>query len=209
MSKTETPIRALARFLPPDTFPYVAPFFQQYAIHLTLTRERKTVLGDYRHPVDGKPYHRISINSNLNPYSFLITLLHELAHLTTFLKHNARVAPHGKEWKAEFRDILLPFVQRHIFPTDIAQALQAYVHNPAASTCTDQALYKALYHYDNRKPGFMLLEMIPLNHCFAMHDGRLFRLLGQRRTRFKCQELKTGRNYLIPGIVEVRHLISE
>jgi SprT protein len=140
MPKKETSINALKQFLPPGTFNLVAPFFQAHIIHLTLTRERKSVLGDYRHPTKSNPYHRISVNINLNQYSFLITLLHELAHLLTFVHFKHTVSPHGKEWKTQFRHILFQFLGKGFFPKDVEKALLAYINNPAASTCTDPNL---------------------------------------------------------------------
>jgi hypothetical protein len=43
---------------------------------------RQTRHGDYRKGVNGK--HEITVNSNLNKYKFLITLIHEISHLVAF-----------------------------------------------------------------------------------------------------------------------------
>src|ERR1700742_4582889 len=99
MRKQETSLTFLEQFLPNGTFEKVAPFFKTHTIHLTVTHERKSVWGDYRSPSPDCPVHRISINANLNQYSFLITLLHELAHLLTYVHFKNEHAPHGKEWK--------------------------------------------------------------------------------------------------------------
>ncbi|XZF16054.1 SprT-like domain-containing protein [Chitinophagaceae bacterium MMS25-I14] len=206
MKKQETTIRVLEQFLPPRTFDLVAPFFVSHTIHLTLTHERKSVLGDYRNPTTDKPYHRISVNANLNQYSFLITLLHELAHLLTFVHFKHTVSPHGKEWKTQFRHILIPFIGKGFFPKDVEKALIDYIHNPAASTCTDPNLYKALYRYDERKPGYRLVDELALNARFAIEDGRIFEKVEILRTRSKCREVKTGRMYYFQGIVEVKAL---
>src|SRR6478735_9687490 len=103
MKKQETSLTFLDQFLPEGAYEQIAPFFQTHTIHLNVTHDRKSVLGDYRHPVPDVPYHRISINATLNPYSFLITLLHELAHLTTTVAYGLKASPHGSEWKSEFR----------------------------------------------------------------------------------------------------------
>jgi SprT protein len=204
MRKQETTINFLEQFLPPDTFGQVAPFFKTHTIHLTVTHERKSVLGDYRCPTPAIPQHRISINANLNPYSFLITLLHELAHMLTFIHFKHMAQPHGKEWKTQFRHILIPFMGKRLFPADVEKALHAYLHNPAASTCTDAHLYKALYRYDEHKPGFKLLDDLSINQHFETEDGRLFQKLEQLRTRSKCRDIKTGKVYLFQGIAEVK-----
>lgn len=182
----------------------IAPFFLSHNIHLTLTRERKSVLGDYRNPTPEYPHHRISINVNLNKYSFLITLLHELAHMLTYTHFKNNVPPHGKEWKTQFRHILVPFMGKRFFPADVEAAVLSYLQNPAASTCTDARLYKALYRYDDRKPGYKLVDDIQLNGVFEIEDGRRFQKIEQLRTRSRCKDIKTGRMYYFQGIVEVR-----
>lgn len=206
MKKQETPINLLQQFIPANTFELVAPFFRKHHIHLTLTHERKSVLGDYRFPTREYPQHRISVNVTLNQYSFLITLLHEIAHLLTFEHFGYRVSPHGREWKTQFRHILIPFMGKRIFPNDVEQALHAYLHNPAASTCTDPRLYKALYRYDEKKPGYKMVDELELNARFATDDGRIFQKIETLRTRSRCKEVRTGRMYLFQGIVEVKEI---
>src|SRR6266699_1008953 len=101
MSKKEAPLTELGSFLPQGSVDEVIRFLHQYNVHLTITRERQSVLGDYRNKLVHKN-HRISVNGNLNKYSFLITLLHELAHLLTYEKYGHRIQPHGAPWKSEF-----------------------------------------------------------------------------------------------------------
>jgi hypothetical protein len=206
MSKQETPIRLLQNFIPEGSFELVAPYFQSHAIHLTLTRERKSVLGDYRNPTNDYPYHRISVNINLNKYSFLITLLHELAHLLAYVHFKHTISPHGKEWKTQFRHVLIPFIGKSFFPNDVEKALIAYIHNPAASTCTDPRLFRALYKYDEQKPGYKLVEDIEPGQWFETEDGDVYEKLEQLRTRSKCKNLNTGKIYLFQGIVEVKQV---
>lgn len=204
MKKQETSLSFLDQFLPNGAWEQVAPFFRNHTIHLTVTHERKSVLGDYRHPVPDAPYHRISINANLNQFSFLITLLHELAHLYTYVHFGNSVSPHGREWKTQFRHILIPFMGKRFFPADVERALHAYLHNPSASTCTDTNLYKALYRYDERKPGFKLVDDLHVNQTFETEDGEVYQKLEKMRTRTRCKNLRNGKMYLFPGIVEVR-----
>ncbi len=206
MKKQETSIHLLQRFLPGGTFDLVVPYFQSHTIHLTLTRERKTVLGDYRHPTRDFNYHRISINVNLNPYSFLITLLHEIAHLLVYIHFKNTVSPHGREWKTQFRHIMVPFLGKRLFPKNVEHALLTYLHNPSASTCTDIGLFKALYHYDEQKPGHKLIDDMEHGQWFAIEDGRVFEILEHNRTRTRCREITTGNIYLFSSITEVKHL---
>jgi Zn-dependent peptidase ImmA (M78 family) len=98
MSKEEVPMSRLQDYLPPGTYEPVLDYLRQFKVHLTVARERKSILGDYRHRTHHSN-HRISVNGNLNPYAFLITLLHELAHLLTFEQFGNKVMAHGQEWK--------------------------------------------------------------------------------------------------------------
>ncbi|MFA6150904.1 MAG: SprT-like domain-containing protein [Chitinophagaceae bacterium] len=204
--KKERPFSELIPFLPPDTFEEVAQYFQDHTIHLTLTRERKSVLGDYRHPTREAPYHRISVNATLHQYSFLITLLHELAHMLVFIQHKGSVMPHGTEWKMQFQKMLIPYIGKNFFPKDIEHALIKYLNNPKASTCTDTNLYKALYRYSNSKEGWTLLEDVALGTTFSIEGGKQYILLEKRRTRFRCKEILTEKMYLFPSIYEVKPL---
>ncbi|NDC40519.1 MAG: hypothetical protein EBZ77_03065 [Chitinophagia bacterium] len=206
--KQEKSILALEQFLPKGSFPLVAPFFSDHTIHLTLTHERKSVLGDYRNPTKTEP-HRISVNINLNPYNFLITLLHELAHMHTYNLYKHTVSPHGDEWKQEFRKILVPFIKEKIFPADVTAALMAYLKNPAASTCTDAGLYRALYRYDQKKEGHCLVEEVPMHRKFATDDGNVYVKLEKVRTRHKAMHVQTKRMFLFSGISDVRLLPEE
>jgi SprT protein len=205
MKKKETSLSHLANFIPAHTFEMVMPYFRQHRIHLTLTRERKSVLGDYRNPTKDIPYHQVTVNINLNKYNFLITLLHELAHMLTYEHFKNSVAPHGTEWKTQFRHVLIPFIGKQIFPADIERALKAYINNPAASTCSDTRLYKALYKYDEPKPGHLLVDDLEVGQWFEA-DGRIFEKVEQLRTRCRCKEISTQKMYLFQGIVEVRQV---
>src|SRR6476659_372739 len=139
MSKKEAPISTFQEYLPPNTLEEVLAYLQFYHVHLTVARDRKSILGDYRHRTHAEN-HRISVNGNLNKYAFLITLLHELAHLLTFEKFGNRVAAHGKEWKSIFGQLLAKFIEQSVFPDDIREALLQSIHDPAASSCADETL---------------------------------------------------------------------
>src|SRR5436189_2128689 len=122
MSKREAPIDYLQKFLPPGTYDAVLQYLQHYKVHLTVARERKSILGDYRHRTHHEN-HRISVNGNLNKFSFLITLLHELAHLLTYEQYGNKVMAHGKEWKMIYGQLLQQFLQDNIFPPVVEKEL--------------------------------------------------------------------------------------
>lgn len=202
--KKEAPLNALEQFLPPGAYEPVAQYLVQYKVHLTITRQRETLLGDYRNAVDGKN-HRISVNGNLNPYAFLVTLLHELAHLLTFDNFGHRVAAHGKEWKNEYSKLLAQFLLHKLFPTDVEKALLKSLQNPAATTCGEEHLTRVLRKYDvaQKKNGLKLVEELKDGNLFRTKDGRVFKRMEKLRKRYKCIELKTGTVYLFNALYEV------
>src|SRR6476661_3013279 len=157
MPKQEAPITSLQPFLPPGTYEPVLQYLNVYKVHLTIARERRSILGDYRHRTVHHA-HRISVNGNLNSYAFLITLLHELAHLLTFEKWGNKVQAHGGEWKQLFGQLLAQFIQHKIFPADIEAALLRSISNPAASSCADMVLLKTLRRYDATESAATLVE---------------------------------------------------
>ena len=206
MSKKEAPLNALDSFMPRGSFQLVEPYLLNYNVHLTITRSRKTVLGDYRNAVAGKT-HRITVNGNLNQYAFLITLLHELAHLITFIRFGNRVASHGKEWKSQFSDLLAHFVQAHLFPDDIKMQLQKSMMSPAASSCADTSLMRVLRKYDPHKDGCCLVEELKEGEHFKITGGRIFKRLHQQRKRIQAIEIATQKIYLFSPVYEVEKII--
>lgn len=202
MPKQEAPLLQLRSYLPEGSFEEVLYYLQHHHVHLTITRQRQSILGDYRHALPGKN-HRISINGNLNKYAFLITLLHELAHLFTYEKFGHRVQSHGLEWKNEFSKILAKFLLQDIFPADIKKTLLHTLQDPAASSCGDEKLLRVLHKYDEKKEGIHLVEQLPEGSLFAIKGGRIFKKGERIRTRYKCVEVKTGKFYLFSPVYEV------
>jgi len=202
MPKKEVPIGQLQDYLPAGTYEPVVSYLRQYKVHLTVARERKSILGDYRHRTH-HTNHRISVNGNLNRYSFLITLLHELAHLLTFEQFGNNVLSHGREWKNIYSGMLEQFLQQKIFPFDIEAELLRSLLNPAATTCAEDGLLRVLRKYDDKESHHRLVEEIVTNGLFRTHDGRIFKKEGKLRKRYKCIEIKTGKVYLFSPVYEV------
>jgi len=207
MPKKEAPLIYLQRFIPDGSAELALNYLHQFKVHLTITRERKTILGDYRHAAMGKN-HRISINGSLNKYAFLITLIHELAHLVTFLQHGNKVQSHGKEWKLLYRKMLEDFLHLNIFPADIMTAIKKSLHNLPASSCADEELMRILRRYDNDNGDSLLVEQLAEGSLFKMENGSVFRKGKKLRKRFQCIEISTGKIYLFSAIYEVKPIAS-
>ncbi|TDO28337.1 SprT-like domain-containing protein [Sediminibacterium goheungense] len=205
MARAEHPMQALSAFLPDGSFEQVVAYIQHYRVHLTITKKRKSVLGDYRHPVMGKN-HRITVNGDLNKYEFLLTLLHELAHLLTFEQYRNRVEAHGAEWKACYSNLLIQFVEKGIFPDDIKAALHRCIMNPAATANGETDLLLVLRKYNTRQNGLIPVADIPAGRLFQTENGRVFMKGLLRRKRFECVEVKSGLRYSFSAVTEVRLL---
>ncbi|HRN56335.1 MAG TPA: SprT-like domain-containing protein [Agriterribacter sp.] len=200
--KNEAPLVTLNAYLPAGAYHTVMQYLQHYKVHLTITRERRSVLGDYRFAVHGKN-HRISVNGNLNAFAFLITLLHELAHLIAFEKYGNRIVSHGKEWKQVYGEILHQFLLLGIFPPDIAKEIKITMRSPAAGSCAEDGLIRVLRKYDGEENDKKLVEEISVGASFRTDDGRIFKRGDQLRKRIRCIEIKTGKIYLFSPVYEV------
>ena len=190
---------ALAEYLPVGAIDYVFPFLDNNSVHLKVTRQRTTKLGDYRPPVQN-PHHRISINGSLNRYAFLITLIHEMAHLEVWKQQKILRNPHGHLWKTTFIAMMTPLIENDIFPPDLKQVLLKHLKNPKASSSADKNLIVALQRYDRKKS--TLLQDIPENTLFAL-NGRVFKKQQKARTYYHCQCLNNKKMYRINGIAEI------
>jgi len=111
----------LKKYLPERAVASCLQLIQQTGVHLKVVNERVTRHGDYRKMPNGK--HQITVNSTLNQYRFLITLVHEIAHLVAFEKYGRDIKPHGKEWKHTFQHLMLPFLRPDVFPSKILPLL--------------------------------------------------------------------------------------
>lgn len=194
--------RQLSRYMPTPAAPVISQWIVDSNCLFRISKGRTSKLGDYRPPHGGHG-HRISVNHNLNSYAFLITTVHEFAHLKTWNDYKNKVRPHGKEWKNHFRQLMQPFTQTGIFPADIEAALTHYMDNPAASSCTDLNLFRVLKKYDIQNDDTHAVEQLPENTIFALKNGRVFQKKEKIRKRYRCIELKTQRIYLFSPIAEV------
>ena len=75
-------VDSLKDFIPNAALDQVSKLLLHDNLVVKIKKERKTRHGDYRRLPNGK--HQITINSNLNPYRFLITLVHEIAHFEAY-----------------------------------------------------------------------------------------------------------------------------
>ena len=194
------------KHLPSDSVNYCLECWQKNPFSFKLSRERLTKLGDFRGSLNSDSY-SISVNHNLNPYSFLLTYLHEYAHLLTFKKFKNRVEPHGKEWKSEFKKLMYPMLDEAIFPRSLCEVLKVHMRNPTASSQSDPKLVSALSEYDEKKGDPSLLTIRDLESgSFFEYKSKVYVRNEKRRTRVMCKCINTGQILLFHLSVEVKHL---
>lgn len=192
----------LKAFVPAGFEWMIADLLFENPVSFKIVPPRSTKLGDFRAGINGEK-HQITVNGDLNPYAFLITTLHEFAHLQTFIQYGRFVKPHGEEWKATFRKLLLPAIDSKLLPIDVTNALVRSLSSTKASSCSDVQLSRVLKQYDKPKEGIVLLESLPKNTTFAL-QGKHFVKGDLRRKRYLCDELSTRKKYLIHALSEVK-----
>jgi SprT protein len=206
--KKETKIAVvLEKYLPEGTVDYVVTLFLEYPVSFRIVKPRKTKLGDFRAPFRNERS-QITVNGNLNSYAFLITTVHEFAHLKTWNEYKNKVKPHGQEWKNNFITLMHPLIKMDVLPREIEQALLNSFMNMKASSCTDIQLQRILKKYDVFSSREIILEKLPKYATFAL-DTKVFEKGELRRTRFLCKEVNTGKQYLIYKLATVEQLQNE
>ncbi|TNJ43871.1 SprT-like domain-containing protein [Tamlana fucoidanivorans] len=187
-------------YIPKQALPKVIELLNHDKLSVKIKRERKTRHGDYRRLPNGK--HEISINSNLNEFRFLITLIHEIAHFEAYQVYGKFIKPHGKEWKITFQHLMLPFLNPEVFPISLLPLLALHFKNPKASSDTDINLSLALKQFDQPNNKTYIFQ-VPIGCMFKIHNGKIFKMGNKRVKRYEGVEVKTGRIYLFNPNAEV------
>ena len=196
-------LRLFQKHLPENVISYCVQLWEESPFYFFVKPPRNTKLGDFRYRKD-RSIQTITLNSDLNPYQFLLTYIHEVAHLRAFDRFGTTHAPHGSEWKTLFKQLLEPLLVEPVFPRDLLVPLKLHMRNPSASSARDLFLMKEMSKYDSQLPeqaGFFLADIAPQS-IFEL-AGRKFRKGETRRTRILCEELATGKKYLVSRLAKV------
>ena len=196
-------VKAISTFVPSKSVSLLWDFFDKSPVDLRITKDRITKYGDFRYPISAKTNPKITVNGSLNEFSFLITLLHEIAHFMVFKKYKSRVKPHGVEWKLEFQKVMLPYFNEGIFLQPLESVLRKHMANPKASTHADLDLVRCLLLYDtSTNNSITTLESLNFGDRFIL-NGRIFEKGDKRRTRYFCNDVRTKDKFTINALAEV------
>jgi SprT protein len=190
-------------YIPPNAQSYCKALKAQYEFKFILKKSRLTKLGDFRVSRASGQY-SVSVNHDLNPYQFLITFIHELAHLKVAEEHPRSVKSHGREWKNAFKELLQPILKDDVFPEPIYTVLKKHMLNPKAAAGSDPRLWNALKTFDVSVESQQLISVA--DGTSFIFRNKQFTKLKKRRTRILCKAKGTNRLYLIPGVAEVETL---
>jgi len=192
------------KYLPEKSVSYCMNFWKTHKIQFTVSKPRKTVYGNYIFR-DGS--HHISVNGDLNKEAFLVTYLHEVAHLQVRVNYSERTLPHGSEWQFEFQKIIKPVLTTEIFSAEILTALTNHLKNPNATSCSDPVLHKILMKQSQleEKEGFFPVEKLPAGSLFRYENQR-YEVVRFLRTRIECRNIDSGQVLRFSGLVQVEVL---
>ena len=194
----------LRKHVPEKSVDYCFQLWKERPFDLKITRTRQSKVGDFTGRKDAR-FQKITLNHELNPYLFLVTYIHEFAHLLVYSKYGDKVDPHGEQWKNAFRYVMIPLLRPDIFPAQILEVLLKHMINPKASSFADSDLTRAFRLFDENAQHYTCLSDIPEGSVFSFQQ-RFFTKGKLKRTRIVCKELKSKRNYLIPADVLVSHV---
>ena len=189
----------LSHFLNKETELKISNWEKEFNVKVIVTNPSKSRLGVFIPKRFSE--NNIRINNNLNRYSFLITLIHEMAHASIWIKYGRKVNPHGLEWKMEFKRMILPFLHPNYFPEDILSALAKHMILPKASTVRDVDLSTILRKYDVL-PSFTIDRILDGDY-FEIDNGSQFQKICKLRKNYKCKEIKSGKLYRFSPLAEV------
>jgi hypothetical protein len=177
--------------------------WHQYPFDFRLRNNRLTKAGDFT--VRTNRPSRVTVNRDLHPFLFLVTYIHEVAHVAVHREHGNRVPGHGREWKQTFQNLLGPLLNEEVFPAELLLAIRRHMEDPKATTFSDPVLMQVFRKFDAQAKPQTLLSEIPEGSVFGLR-GRWFRKGVTKRTRVLCQEMKTRKKYLVPADAVVENV---
>ena len=178
----------------------IATYLEEHHCNLIICKPRITKLGDFR--IKGKNL-SIKVNNNLNKYRFIITLVHEIAHLKTYIEFGLKPKPHGSQWKQNYKQLLLIWKIEELFDAtaELRQIINNELNHPKACSGIHIESERSLRSFDQGLRGTVLDE-ISEGERFSFRNVP-YQKLKNRRTRALCLNLINSKKYTIHKAAEV------
>lgn len=196
-------IKVLDQYLPAGTHPFLKKWFADYFIHIKITKNRNSKLGDYRRLPDNS--HQITINSTLDKQLFFFVLTHELAHLIAFENFSFRISAHGKEWKNTFREMLLESID--VYTSDLKPIILSFSKSPKANFMASPELVR-YFHIEDHEDNFIFVEDLLINDNFH-YKGDYYKILEKKKKLYLCINLENSKKYLFRPLAKVEKSIKD
>lgn len=187
----------LRSFLPEKTINYIHYLISESGCEFKIVQGRKTKLGDCRYPLRGESA-RITVNNNLPKIQFLVTAIHELAHLKTYHDFRKMVKPHGKEWKSNYALLFRPLFEHNMLSDEQDKIIRGHLDNIKHASTIDPILS----HYIAKHEGVTLLNELEEGAHF-LFNGNEFIRGSKLRKNFKIAEARTFKEYRLSGLATV------
>lgn len=191
--------------IPKASLEYVKGLLKYENILFKLKNNRKTKHGDFSVKKDLSV--EITINSDMNSYRFLITLLHEISHFFVYKDFGFKTKPHGIQWKTKLKELLVPVINNKVFPDDVLGPLANYAINPKASTDSDLDLSIVLDKY-NVSVSTYILDLRE-GDKFKASNKKNYIVVRKRRKRYECMEINSKKIYLFSPNYKITKISNE
>jgi len=193
----------LSSKLPPAAIEAAILTLVQSNCKFRFSSSRKTKLGDFR-PGKGLSRPTITVNADLQPQLFLLTFIHELAHVQVYDHYSPRIAPHGEEWKVTYRSLLRPFLREDVFGERLGEVLEHFREAPAS--WSNRHSLSNLIAGESKEYEGETVDQLREGELFQLQSGRQFKLGLKRRTRFLCVDLSNQKKYLVHGSTPIKRI---
>jgi hypothetical protein len=194
-------VEPLRGYLPPGiSLELFERWLSEEPCALKIKAPRSTKLGDFRPPRPGA-LPGITLNSDLRPYQFLTTFVHEIAHLITWNAFGRKAAPHGTAWKSQFGEMLRELATDSSLDERYRTAILRHAERPKSHTGADLNLYSTILELDHHNVALLLKDLSP-GEDFRFRQ-REFSFIELRRTRALVSEKGSGKQFTIPLLAEV------
>ena len=193
-------IKTLEKYLPENTLPYLKKWFGDYSIHIKITKNRNSKLGDYRKMPNKS--HQITINSTLQPPLFFFVLTHELAHLLAFEIYGRKISAHGMEWKKTFQEMLLESAS--VYSEDLKPIILRFAKAPKAGFMSSPELVR-YFRIENLEDELLYIEDLESGDHFLYRKQR-YLLEDKRKKNYLCKNLDNEKQYVFRPLARVEKL---